>query len=203
MYEFFKGQLVDIESDALAIEVGGVGYHVITANPYRFTPLIKQAITIWLYLAVSQDNLRLYGFKTKEEKELFLELISVSGIGPRSALSILSLDDHAGLIQAITSGDIKFLTKFPGVGKKTAQQMILDLADRLVNEETETAKGISIEAAPATTEEPTFMSELTDALTSLGYTARQIDRVKEKADFTGVETTAEAIRVALHFMTVN
>ncbi|MDO4670395.1 MAG: Holliday junction branch migration protein RuvA [Aerococcus sp.] len=201
MYEFFQGQLVSIESDALIILVNGVGYRVITANPYRFTPLIRQELTVWLYLAVAQDNVRLYGFKSKEEKQLFLELISVSGIGPRSALSILALDDHSGLIRAINTGDVKFLTKFPGVGKKTAQQMILDLQDKLVSAD------VDSQPLPKTpevkTNEPVYLSELTDALTSLGYTARQIERVKAKADFSGVDTTAAAIRVALRFMTAN
>lgn len=200
MYEFFKGVLVGIESDALILAVGGVGYRVITANPYRFTPLMKQEITLWLYLAVAQDHLRLYGFKTKQEKQLFLDLISVSGIGPRSALSILALDDHVGLVNAINAGDVKFLTKFPGVGKKTAQQMILDLQDRLVSEPT-----VPVAPTPITpaNDEPAYLRELTDALMSLGYSKAQVERVKKKADFTGVETTAEAIRVALHFMTIS
>lgn len=94
---------------------------------------MHQQVLCPVELVVREDAMTLYGFRDHQEKQLFNTLLKVSGIGPKSALSILALDDHAGLIQAIDSGDSTYLTKFPGVGKKTAQQMILDLSGNLIS----------------------------------------------------------------------
>lgn len=200
MYEFLIGIVDSIKADAAIINVNGIGYYVYMANPYRFSEKTNEEVKVWLHQVVSENDQRLYGFVSSEEKQLFLQLISVSGIGPRSAMSILSLDNHAGLVHAIESGDNAFLTKFPGVGKKTAGQMILDLKGKLSN----------LGATPSQVENPTAMinvvedpllDELEEALQSLGYNSRDVNRVLKGANFTDVSTTAEAIRIALRFMT--
>ncbi|MDK6232972.1 Holliday junction branch migration protein RuvA [Aerococcus sanguinicola] len=197
MYAYFKGKITSILPNAIIIEVNGIGYQVIMANPYRFSSQVGQEARIWLYQAVSQDSIRLYGFSDEAEKDLFLHLISVSGIGPRSALSILSLDDHEGLIRAIDQADSQFLTKFPGVGKKTAQQIILDLQGKLTSDVEDKAASQAASASPS----HPITQELEEALDSLGYSQRDIQRVVKQMDFDQVATTSDAIRQALRLMT--
>lgn len=208
MYEFMIGQVNSVYPDAVVLETNGIGYYIYIANPYRFTDKIGQhtPVKIWLYQSVSENDIRLYGFKSQEEKIIFLQLISVSGIGPKSALSILSLDDHVGLVRAIEAEDNAFLMKFPGVGKKTAGQIILDLKEKLPKVIAQSS-GIDILAntqeahADKGQESLPFMHELEEAMASLGYSQREINRVVKNADFSDVTTTAEAIRIALKFIT--
>lgn len=199
MYEFITGKLVSIESDALIVEAQGIGYRVLMGNPYRLSDHLGQEVKVWLYLSVSQELIRLYGFKTKAEKQLFLHLTSVKGIGPASALSILALDDHEGLVNAINAGDSQFLTKFPGVGKKTAQQIVLDLEGKLDVPDSEGAV-IKISASATAETILPYEEELAAALESLGYSTKQIARIIKKADFSEATTIEEAIRIALHFV---
>ncbi|MDK6804584.1 Holliday junction branch migration protein RuvA [Aerococcus sp. UMB7834] len=197
MYAYFKGKITSILPNAIIIEVNGIGYQVIMANPYRFSSQVGQEARIWLYQSVSQDSIRLYGFSDEAEKDLFLHLISVSGIGPRSALSILSLGDHEGLIRAIDQADSQFLTKFPGVGKKTAQQIILDLQGKLTSDVEDKAASQAASTRPS----HPIAQELEEALDSLGYSQRDIRRVVKQMDFDQVATTSDAIRQALRLMT--
>ncbi|MER2292533.1 MAG: Holliday junction branch migration protein RuvA [Aerococcus urinaeequi] len=208
MYEFMIGQVESVYPDAVILETGGIGYYIYMANPYRFTDKIgqDQPVKIWLYQSVSENDIRLYGFKSQEEKIIFLQLISVSGIGPKSALSILSLDDNAGLVAAIQAEDNAFLMKFPGVGKKTAGQIVLDLKEKLPKVLAESPssalfKQESLDIQGTDQVNLPFMHELEEAMASLGYSQREINRVVKNADFSGVTTTAEAIRVALKFIT--
>lgn len=199
MYSYIKGQLTVISPAAVTIEAGGVGYHILVANPYRFSEQMNKELTIWLEQVVTQDAIRLYGFYSEEEKLLFQKLNQVSGIGPKSALSILSLGDSAGLIRAIEAEDIKFLRTFPGVGKKTAQQIILDLKGKLADLKTEVEEE---KAEPADqTQHEQMLEELSLALETLGYSKRTIDRAIKVSDLDEVTDTAAAIRIALKALT--
>ena len=123
MYEYIRGTVQEVTPSYLVLDNQGIGYHIFIANPFRLSTLKKQEATIFIYQSVTQDDIRLYGFINKEEKELFLKLIGVSGIGPKSALAILAAEDHVGLVNAIENNDVTYLQKFPGVGKKTAEKM--------------------------------------------------------------------------------
>lgn len=129
MYEYLRGTVAAVTPDHIVIDVQGVGYLVNTANPYRYA--VDEQVTLYVYQAVSDTAQTLYGFTDFAEKQLFLKLINVSGIGPKSALAILANPDHQGLMMAIRTNDVSFLTKFPGVGKKTAGQLVLDLQGKL------------------------------------------------------------------------
>ncbi len=124
MFEFLEGTVVDITPTHIVLLVGGVGYLINTADPYRFNIDDQKKIRVYIYQSVSDTAILLFGFATPEDKQIFEKLISVSGIGPKSALAILAGNDRDGLISAINNEDVKFLTKFPGVGKKTARQII-------------------------------------------------------------------------------
>lgn len=172
MYDYIKGTLTHIRPINLTIEASGVGYQLMCANPYRWQEQLHQEVTCPVVLIVREDAMQLYGFKDETEKNLFTTLLKVSGIGPKSALSILALDDHQGLIQAIDAGDSKYLTKFPGVGKKTAQQMILDLKGSLDFVETDDVKQI-VHATQNAILEETYL-----ALQGLGYSTKEISKIE-------------------------
>lgn len=175
MYEFFEGVLHSVNPQCIVINVNGIGYKIITANPFRWQKDLNQTVKCHVEMIVREDSMTLYGFYDTTEKELFLKLNKVSGIGPKSALSILALDDHQGLIQAVESGDSLYLTKFPGVGKKTAQQMVLDLKGELsFTQDTASEKAMTPSAKTNIIHE-----EILEALEGLGYSKREIQRVEK------------------------
>ncbi|MVX58696.1 Holliday junction branch migration protein RuvA [Streptococcus danieliae] len=182
MFEYMRGQLTKIRSNAVVVELGGIGYLIHVANPYAYSNQLNQELTIYLYQAIRDDAHTLYGFRDEAEKELFLHLISVSGIGPTSALAIIAADDHEGLVQAISEKNSTYLTKFPKIGKKTAQQMILDLEGKLQAVETPV-----LDLAQAT--ENQALDEAMEALQALGYKAAELKKIRKFFD--GTADTAE------------
>ena len=185
MYEYIKGILTKITAKYIVVETAGIGYLLHVANPYAYSGKMNQEVHVYLHQVVREDAHLLYGFVTEEEKKLFLNLISVSGIGPVSALAIIAADDNAGLVQAIESKNITYLTKFPKIGKKTAQQMVLDLEGKI---------NLDLEDAPAqskakATEENQALEEAMEAMLALGYKATELKKIKKF--FEGTTDTAE------------
>ncbi len=165
MYEYIVGKVSNIESSYVVLENNNLGYIINTPNPYGFT--IGEQYKIYIYQQVREDELSLYGFKTKEEKEMFLKMISVKGIGPKVALPMFATGTPEGLIDAIERENILYLKKFPKIGDKIARQIILDLKGKLVSKESGT--NISNE-------------ELIETLKSLGYKNASIKKVVPKID---------------------
>jgi holliday junction DNA helicase RuvA len=175
MYAHIVGKIVEIKPSHLVIENQGIGYLIISPNPYSYKLYEEEKIYIHHYVREDIDNL--YGFKTVESKELFIKLIGVSGIGPKSALSLLATDAIIEIMLAIEEGNIKFLTKFPGIGTKNAQQIILDLKGKLiVDEDAELL--------------PTQRNDVEDALLALGYSKTEIRKVMKKVD---IDTSIEVM----------
>ncbi len=181
MYSYIKGTVKEITPKYLTIENHGVGYLIVTPNPYNFK--LDEDIIIYTYQKVSDDDISLYGFKSKEARELFMKLISVSGIGPKSAVAILASGPVNSIADAIESGDAKYLQKFPGIGPKSSKQIILDLQGKIDLE----TKVVS----------ENFM-EVEEALKALGYSPREISKVMSKLDET--KETNDLIKDALSLM---
>lgn len=184
MYDYIKGQLTKITAKYIVVETNGLGYIINVANPYSFTDSVNQLVTIYLHQVIREDVHLLFGFHTEDEKDVFLKLISVSGIGPTTALAIVAVDDNQGLVNAIDTSDIKYLTKFPKIGKKTAQQMVLDLAGKFVEVPQETSK-----AQPSTSSNNDELDEAIEALLALGYKVTELKKIR--AFFEGTSETAE------------
>ncbi|WP_288294570.1 Holliday junction branch migration protein RuvA [Granulicatella adiacens] len=193
MYEYFNGELAHILPTAIVIDVHGVGYQVVFANPYRLQDSLKKQIKVLVQQVVREDSITLYGFISSEERELFQRLISVSGIGPKSAMSILANDDTEGFVNAVESGNVTYLTKFPGVGKKTAQQIILDLKGKFEALPEETTKAV-VSTNQATLE------EAKEALLGLGYSAKEITKIWKSLEAAAPSTTQEALKVAFKLL---
>ncbi len=196
MYEYIKGTVEEVNPSYLVLDNNGIGYHVLMANPFRLANQLKKDATVYIYYGVSQDDVRLYGFINKEEKELFLKLIGVSGIGPKSALAILAAEDHVGLIQAIEEENVKYLQKFPGVGKKTASQIVLDLQGKLADLSPEVIEVFGDGKADAGTRN-IALEEALEALSVLGYTQRDIKKVTPKLEELTEGSADDYIREAL------
>lgn len=184
MYDYIKGKLSKITAKFIVVETAGLGYVIYVANPYSFSGYVNQEVTIYLHQVIRDDAHLLFGFHTENEKEIFLNLISVSGIGPTTALAIIAVDDNEGLVSAIDNSDIKYLTKFPKIGKKTAQQMILDLSGKFVE-----ASGESATSRKVSSEQNSNLEEAMEALLALGYKATELKKLK--AFFEGTNETVE------------
>ena len=193
MYEYLNGELAHILPTAIVVDVHGVGYQVVFANPYRLQDSLKKQIKVLVQQVVREDSITLYGFISSEERELFQRLISVSGIGPKSAMSILANDDTEGFVNAVESGNVTYLTKFPGVGKKTAQQIILDLKGKFEVLPEEASKAV-VSTNQATLE------EAKEALLGLGYSVKEITKIWKSLEAAAPSTTQEALKVAFKLL---
>lgn len=193
MYEYLTGLVTSVTPQYVVLEVGGIGYQLFVANPYRFQEDSEKQVRIYVYQAVRDDNISLFGFVDRAEKQLFLQLINVSGIGPKSALAILANPDHQGLIDAIANDNVGYLTKFPGIGKKTASQIVLDLKDKVAD--MSSTPLLSPAALPD--EETPALRDALAALSALGYKEREIKRIKKQLLKTDATTTQEYLSQAL------
>ena len=168
MYEYLNGTITLIKPDFIVVDVNGVGYKVFSPSPYAYQE--GQKVRVFIEQIVRDTGVALYGFQTEDDKGLFLKLLSVSGIGPKSALAIMAAEDSNSLAEAIEQGEVKYLTRFPGVGKKTASQIVLDLKGKLGDYVKKANKEALAEITP----------ELNDALLALlalGYTKKEVDRI--------------------------
>ena len=129
MYNYIFGKVTEIESTYITVDVQGVGYLIYTPNPYSFNE--GEDTKVFVHQVIREDENSLYGFKTKEEKEMFLKLISVKGLGPKMALPMLATGSISGIIDAIERENILYLKKFPKIGDKVAKQIILDLKGKV------------------------------------------------------------------------
>ena len=165
MYGYIKGYVKDIESDYILLDNNGVGYLIYTASPYSFE--IDKEYTVYLYQNVREDEISLYGFKSIEEKKLFLKLIGVKGLGCKMALPMLATGSPDGIIDAIERENILYLKKFPKIGDKVARQIILDLKGKLATDQSQSVP---------------VSNELVEALKSLGYKAADINKTVKQVD---------------------
>ena len=165
MYSYMIGIVVGYDKNCIILENNKIGYLINVANPYSYK--LNEEIKVYLYNHVKEDENSLYGFKTMEEKDLFLKLINVKGIGPKMAMPIFAGGNIKGVYDAINSDNVTYLTRFPKIGDKVAKQIILDLKGKL------------------TTQTDLFQydsKELIEVLESLGYKSGDIKKVISNID---------------------
>lgn len=166
MFEYLIGKVTKYGPNYVVIDCNGVGYKVYTPNPYKFKE--NEVQTAYVYNKISEDENSLYGFTSEDERELFLKLIGVKGLGPKMAMPILATGSINGIVDAIDRENVLYLKKFPKIGEKVARQIILDLKGKLA---------ISGSSSDNT-------DELVLALESLGYKSADIKNVVVKVDKT-------------------
>jgi len=195
VYEYINGLITNIYPAYIVVcDRSGVGYKLYTANPYRFEQNVESHV--YVEQIVRENEIALYGFMDENEKILFNKLLNVSGIGPKSALAILASGDAQGLVNAVANDDASYLTQFPGVGKKTAQQIILDLKGKL--DDLAVSAGLDLTTSQPVTNNQALADALA-ALTSLGYSAKEIAKI-EKTLAQTEDTTDGYIRSALKLL---
>lgn len=199
MYAYIYGTVAFKEHNELVIEAGGVGYSLYCSlNTVADAPSVGEMARIYTYLSVKQDGIDLFGFADKNEKAMFLRLISVSGVGPKTAIGMLSSMPLRDLTLAIVMGDTATLSRAPGIGKKTAQRIALELKEQITTDEVEDlgAPGVSAQK-PVLRDDP--VAEALLALQALGYSQGEamqaLGNVKDKSD-----QADELVRLALRGM---
>lgn len=200
MIAYIRGKLVFIREETIVVDVQGVGYEILCPNPFVFQKSLNEELFVHTYHHVREDVQQLYGFKDEDEKYLFTKLISVSGIGPKSGIGILSSVHVPDFIAAVETEDEKYLTQFPGVGKKTARQIILDLKGKLTNMVTVENQS---EKEPISSTHASQFLEAKEALLALGYTEKEVQLVMPTLQKEEITQTDEAVRRALALLVKN
>ena len=199
MFYYLSGTVAHIDANLAVIDCGGVGYACKTTS-YTIASLKRgEKGKLFTHLNVREDAMELFGFATQEELNLFQQLISVSGVGPKAALSILSSTSPANLALSIITGDEKALTCAPGIGKKIAQRVILELKDKLAKGQTLGGGGESYGGTGVTIIPENKSSEAAAALAVLGYSQAEINLALKGIDISEL-TLEQIIKAALKMM---
>mgnify|MGYP000183364378 CR=1 FL=1 len=184
MYAFIEGRVCEKTTNSLVLEAGGIGYQLnCSMTTLQEAPPMGEKMRCYTYLSVREDAMELFGFATKEEKQLFLSLTGISGVGAKTALGLLGAMPLRDLNLAILLGDVNALSRAPGIGKKTAQRIVLELKDKVEQQDVSAPAG---SAAPVSPVVGDAQREAQAALQALGYTsaeaARAINLVRDQAD---------------------
>lgn len=182
MYSYFNGTIDGVTSNGIVIDVGGIGYNIFVPNPFSYE--IGKTYKVYVYNHIREDEYSLYGFKSMEEKDLFMKLINVKGMGPKVASGIFASGSIKGVVDAINKENLLYLTKFPKIGEKLAKQIILDLKGKVTTEETEV--------------EDNNIEELMSVLENLGYKTAEIKKIVPQVDSS--KNLEEQIKEALKLL---
>lgn len=198
MYAFIEGKVCEKNAGELILLAGGVGYQInCSMNTLAAAPALGETMRCYTYLSVREDAMELFGFASREEKRMFLSLTGVSGVGPKMALALLGSMPLKELNLAILLGDVTALSRAPGIGKKTAQRIALELKDKVSQED---VSAVSVGgAAPVQSMAADCVTDALEALQALGYTPAEarnaVQSVRDQSD-----KTDELIKLALRSM---
>lgn len=196
MYEYIKGKYIGINKDYVIVENNGIGYRVFTSGATMAEmPKVSEEVMLYLEQIVREDFIGIYGFSTREELDMFKLLLSINGVGAKAALSLLSISRINNLRYAILMGDEKHLCRAPGIGKKTAGRIILELKDKIKTDEV--VEGVDIQEgfkdiAPSNAN---VVGEALGALLALGYSEKEAETALKKVDKT--QTVENIIKESL------
>ena len=190
MIAFIRGEVAAYGNDWIIVENNGIGWQM--SYPHIENVRLNTEVSVYTYMHVSENDVALFGFESQEEKELFLRLISVKGLGPKTAMNMLAHSGYNKVVKAIEEGNVAALKKMPGIGAKSASQIVLDLKGRLV-------------ATPVRTQnaQVTYPQEISDALEglkNLGYKQGELGPAANKMSETPGLTVEEYIRIGLKFL---
>ena len=200
MYAFIEGEVCEKLSGTLVLLASGVGWQLnCSNNTLQAAPPLGEKMRCYTFLSVREDAMELFGFASREEKELFTQLTSVSGIGPKTALGLLGSMPLRDLNLAILLGDVNALSRAPGIGKKTAQRIALELKDKISQADVSSSAAVPVSGASVSSLSPDSVSEAIEALIALGYSSTEarnaISQVRDQTD-----KPEELIRLALRAM---
>ncbi|MDH9161784.1 MULTISPECIES: Holliday junction branch migration protein RuvA [Staphylococcus] len=198
MYAYIKGTLTELNPTHVVVEASGVGFEIQTPNSYRFQKYMDKEVIVHTSLIVREDAQLLYGFINQEEKDMFHSLIKVTGIGPKSALAILASSSPNDVKIAIENENDAYLTKFPGIGKKTARQIVLDLKGKVqINDiDSKQALELGVDSSSAAP----IINEALLALEALGYSKRELTKVEKALNKDSFDSVDDAVKRGLQLL---
>ncbi len=200
MYAFIEGEVCEKANGLLVLLASGVGWQLnCSNNTLQAAPALGEKMRCYTFLSVREDAMELFGFATREEKEMFTQLTSVSGIGPKTALGLLGAMPLRDLNLAILLGDVNALSRAPGIGKKTAQRIALELKDKVSQADVSAAAGSAAAVPSVSAANADGVTEAIEALIALGYSSTEarnaVSQIRDKSD-----KPEELIRLALRAM---
>ena len=187
MFYHLEGGVSDIDVNLIVLDCAGIGFAVNASMNTISSVRTGEIAKLYITESVREDAYELYGFSSKEEKRCFDMLTGISGVGPKAALSILSSNTPGTLALAVLNGDVKSLTAAPGIGKKIAQRIVLELKDKIAKESTGAFEAAAQTAAPATVTENSAQSDAIAALLVLGYSMPEINGALQKINAEGMD----------------
>ncbi len=203
MISYLRGTLAAFEEDKIIIDVGGVGYGVfMSGQAMGRLPAVGNEVKIHTYLNVKEDAMQLYGFLSRDDLTAFKLLIGVNGIGPKGGLGILAALSPDDLRFAVLSGDVKAICAAPGIGKKTAEKLILELKDKLNLEDTLDRIASEAGSVAGTESHSQIQSEAVQALVALGYGSTEALRAVRQVETEESMETEDVLKLALKYMTL-
>ena len=189
MYAYIKGVVQEINPTNIVLENNNIGYELIVPNPYNY--IINEEVIVYISQQVREDSNTLYGFRTIDQKKVFLLLLKVKGVGPKSALAILAGASSEEITNAIENSDVNYMTKFPGIGKKSAQQIILDLKGKI-----EFITDNEIQSK----QQKSQVVDAVLALEALGYSKKELLKIEKKLLTYSFDTADEYVRQGLKLL---
>ena len=198
MISFIRGNLIEVLQDTIVVETNGVGFSIYFPNSnFKNLPNIDSEIRIYTYMNVKEDELSLYGFLTKEDREMFLKLITVNGVGPKGALNIISTLGFSTLMKTIASEDSKLISTVQGIGTKTAGKICIELGDKVrkmnFDNKVDIIKQNNIENQKVNA----IKDEVVEALIKLGFKENRAREILSNIDIKGDENTSDILKLAL------
>ena len=200
MISYIRGELVSLEADKVIIDVGGVGYGIfMSVQAMSLLPPVGNEVKLHTYLNVKEDAMQLFGFLTRDDLQVFKLLIGVSGLGPKGGQSILSVLSPDDLRFAVMSNDVKAISAAPGIGKKTAEKLIVELKDKLSIEDA-LEHAVTGEAARSGHAGSEVQSEAVQALVALGYGSTEALRAVKQVETSEDAGVEDVLKQALKYM---
>ena len=198
MINFVEGKLKEILENRIVVETSGVGYDIFfPASNFKNLPELEENIKVFTYMHVKEDEMSLYGFLTREDKEMFLKLLTVSGVGPKGALSIISTLGFSTLMKAISSDDSKLIASVQGIGSKTASKICIELGDKVRKMSFEGKVDIIKTNNEINSKVNAIKDEAVEALVKLGYKESKARELISTLNLSGDETASDILKLAL------
>lgn len=205
MISYIKGPLIDKWEDMIVVEAAGIGYNIhVPLSVVEALPKTGSDVQIYTSLQVREDAMTLFGFLNRQDLQMFVQLLGVNGIGPKAALGLLSALRVEELRMAIISGDVKAISRAPGIGPKTAQRVILDLKDKIKMEDILPSGGYDANVDSASAAAASGMEgagrEAVEALVALGYSVAEAGKAVRKVEIQDAMTAEEVLKASLRYL---
>lgn len=198
MISFISGKLKEVLQDSIVVETNGIGFGIFfPVSNFKNLPQIDETIKVFTYMNVKEDELSLYGFLTREDREMFLKLLTVNGVGPKGALNIISTLGFSTLMKAIASEDSKLISSVIGIGAKTASKICIELGDKVRKMSFEDKVDIIKKNNTENQKINAIKNEVVEAMVKLGFKENRAREILSSIEITGEESSSDLLKLAL------